>query len=265
MQIKYYAAVGYPEVTSALESISESKMHLEIEVQDPRWILQVCELPVVRKLGNTLSNKGIRAHVQGPFLDLAPGSLDPYIRDHTRSLFLRTVEIAGNLQAEYLTLYSGYSPLLHSGVIDQWLEVCLPLWRETAEAAERHGLRVLVANLFEEDPGVQLRIIEGCGDVPCGACLDLAHAFIYSKKKLSTWVNSLAEHLKLAYLNDTKGKDDSHLPLGQGKIPFKDFYNSCLKKGVKPDIVFKMPLAQALQSMQTVRRLGLGQYQMDLL
>lgn len=265
MQIKYFAAVPYPEVSAALESITAPEMHLEIEVLDPRWILQVCELPMVSKLGNTLRNKGIQVHVQGPFLDLAPGSLDPYIRDHTRSLFLRTLEIASHLQAEYLTLYSGYNPLLHFGVIDQWMEVCLPLWRETAESAERYDLRVLISNLFEDGPEIQLRLIEGCRDLPCGACLDLAHAFIYSKKKLSTWVNTLREYLKLAYLNDTKGKDDKHLPVGQGKIPFKDFYNSCLKKGVTPDIVFKMPLEQALQSMKTVRRLGLGQYQMELL
>jgi len=265
MQIKYFAAVPYPEVTVALESITTSGTHLEIEVLDPRWILQVCELPMVRKLGNTLQSKGIRVDVQGPFLDLAPGSLDPYIRDHTRDLFLRTLEIAGNLQAEYLTLYSGYNPLLHAGVVDQWMEVCLPLWRETAESAERYDLEVLISNLFEEGPEIQLRIIEGCRDLPCGACLDLAHAFIYSKKKLSTWINALAQYLKLAHLNDTKGKDDKHLPLGQGKIPFKDFYQSCLKKGVNPDIVFKMPLEQALQSLQTVRKLGLGQYQMELL
>ncbi len=265
MQIKYFAAVPYPEVTSSLESIGSSEMHLEIEVLDPRWILQVCELPMVGKLGNTLRNKGIQVHVQGPFLDLAPGSLDPYIRDHTRSLFLRTLEIAGHLQAEYVTLYSGYNPLLHSGVVDQWMEVCLPLWREIAESAERYELEVLISNLFEEGPEIQLQIAEGCGDVPCGACLDLAHAFIYSKKKLSTWVRALAEYLKLAYLNDTKGKDDRHLRLGQGKIPFKDFYNACLKKGLNPDIVFKMPLEQALHSIQTVRKLGLGQYQMELL
>jgi sugar phosphate isomerase/epimerase len=265
MKIQYFAAVPYPEVTVALDSMSDSEMNLEIEVLDPHWILQVCELPMVRKLGNTLKNKGICVNVQGPFLDLAPGSLDPFIREHTRNLFLRTLEIAGSLQAEYLTLYSGYNPLLHSGVIDQWMEVCLPLWRETAEVAERYDITVLIANLFEEEPGIQLRIIEGCEDLPCGACFDLAHAFIHSKKKLSTWVNALAKNLKMAYLNDAKGRRDEHLALGAGRVPFKDFYKSCLKKSVEPAIVFKMPLAQGLQSLKTVHKLGLGQYQMELL
>ncbi|MEA2063008.1 MAG: sugar phosphate isomerase/epimerase family protein [Gemmatimonadota bacterium] len=265
MQIKYFASVSYTEVTAAVEMVKPLGMHLEIEVMDPRWILEVCELPVVGKLGGTLNNNGIRVNVQGPFLDLAPGSLDTFIRDHTRKLFLRTLDIAEHLGARYVTFYSGYNPLLHSAVVEQWLEVCLPLWREVAEAAEKCGTIVLISNLFEQGPEIQLRIIEACKGLPLGACLDLAHAFIYSNKKITAWVRALEEHLKLAHLNDTKGRDDEHLAVGRGNIPFKDFYNACLKREVKSDMVFKMPLDQALQSLRTVHSLGLGQYQMKLL
>ncbi|HUU28423.1 MAG TPA: TIM barrel protein [archaeon] len=266
MQIKYFASVPYPEVTASLEKLAAAGLGLEIEVVDPHWILKICELPMVGKLGDTLRDRGFNIHLQGPFFDLAPGSLDPYIREHTRKLFLRSVEIAGSLNANYLTLYSGYNPLLHSKVIDQWFEICLPLWLETVEIAERYDLKVLIANMFEEGPDIQQRIIAACPEGTAGACLDVAHAFTNSRKKISSWLGALARNLYLVHLNDAKkGKDDEHLSLGEGKVPFKEFFQVCMKNDLAPDIVFKMPVEKSLQSLHTVRKLGLGQFQMELL
>ncbi|MCD6360803.1 MAG: sugar phosphate isomerase/epimerase [Armatimonadetes bacterium] len=265
MQINNFAPVPYPEVTAQLDNFSAAGLGLEIEVLDPHWILKVCQLPMAEKLGQTIAEKGLQVHVQGPFFDLAPGSLDPFIREHTRKLFLRTVEIAGHLKARYLTLYSGYNPLLHSKVIDQWFEISLPLWRETVEAADRYDMKILIANLFEETADIQLKIIEACIEEGAGACLDVANVFTYSRKKIASWINALGEKLYLVHLNDSTGKNGERLPLGQGRVPFKEFFKICMKKALTPDIVFRLPLEEAIQSLKTVRKLGLGQYQMELL
>jgi len=266
MQIKYFAAVPYPEITTSLEKIAAAGLGLEIEVVDPHWILKVCELPMVGKLGSTLRERGMEVNVQGPFLDLSPGSLDPYIREHTRKLFLRSVEIAGNLKAKYLTLYTGYNPLLHSRVIDQWFEICLPLWQETIEAAERYDMKILIANMFEESPDILLRVIQKCPEGSVGICFDVAHAFSNSRKKIQAWLNELASGgIDLVHLSDAREKEERRLSLGEGKVPFKEFYQSLMKRNLAPGIVFKMTVDDALQSLATVRKLGLGQYQIELL
>jgi sugar phosphate isomerase/epimerase len=265
MRINYSASVPYAEVTARMEKLEAAGLGLEIEVVDPHWILKVCELPMAAKLGQTLKERGFQVHVQGPFFDLAPGSLDLFIREHTQKLFLRTVEIAGSLNAKNLTLYSGYNPLLHSKVLDQWFEVCLPLWQETVEVADRYDLRILIANMFEEDPDIQLRLIEDCQPEAVGVCLDVANAFTYSRKKISTWLGAFREHLHLVHLSDTRGKNGEHLPLGKGKVPLKEFFQECMKKNLAPDMVFKMTASQSLESLQTLRKKGLGQYQIELL
>jgi len=266
MQIKYFASVPYPEVTTQLERFAAAGLGLEIAVLDPHWILEVCELPMAAKLGQTLKEREIAINVQGPFLDLAPGSLDPFIREHTRKLFLRTVEIAGSLNARNLTLYSGYNPLLHSKVLDQWYEVCLPFWGEIADFADRHGVRLCIANMFEEDPEVQLQLIEGSSlQGTIGACFDVANAFGCSRKKIHTWIGALAPYLYLVYLGDVRSRESEHRPLEKSKVPYKEFFQICMKKELEPDLVFKMPAEESLESLQTIRKLGLGQLQMELL
>jgi len=264
-QLKYFACVPYPRVTAEMEKLAAAGLGIEIEVTDPRWILKLVELPAVKKLGRALAERGIEVRVQGPFYDLAPGSLDPYIRDHTLSLFLRTVEIAGSLGAGCVTLYTGFNPLLHSRVIDQWSEICRPVWSETAEAADRFNLRVLFANMFEESPELQLRLIEMVPAGAGGACLDVANALACSRRKIGSWVGALAGHLRLVHLSDNRGRDAGPRPAGGRSLPLKEFYDACVKKSLEPDIVFKMDADRAIESLQAVRRQGLGQYQMELL
>ena len=265
MQIKYFASLPYSRVRSEIERLKHSALHLEVEVTDPQWLLQVCEMPAVKKLGDALLRDNLRIKVQGPFLDLSPGSLDPFIRDHSRKLFLRSIEVAWNLNAEHVTLYTGFNPLLHSGVLDQWLEVCLPLWRECAREANRHGVKVLVANMFEDSPDVQWKIIEGLRDIPAGACLDLPQAYAHTRVELKNWVDLLAGKLEKVNLSDSDEKIAGKcLPVGTGKLPIKEFYDYCLKRSVSPDIVFKMTLEEAVQSLNTVKMMGFGQQQLDL-
>lgn len=262
---RFFASVPFPEVKPSLDRITGAGMHLEIEVLDSHWILDLCRLPVVAKLGDNLRERGFRVHVQGPFYDLAPGSLDPYIREHTRKLFVRSAEIAGSLRAENLTLYTGYNPLYHAGAFDQWLELCLPVWRETLETAQRFGLTVLFSNMFEEGPEVQKSLLDAFADKPAGACLNAPHAFCYSTKKAGNWISALAGSLRQLHLYDIRGRDDARLSMGTGDLPLREFLEPVMKRKLEPDIVFKLPLDMAIESLRKVRSLGLEQYQMELL
>ena len=264
-QLRYFASVPYPQVSAEMEKLAGAGLGIEIELTDPHWLLELVELPAVKKLGRALAERGIGVQVQGPFYDLAPGSLDPYIRDHTLELFRRTVEIAGALGAGCATFYTGYNPLLHSGAVDQWLEICRSVWTETVEAADRFNLRVLFANMFEDSPEVQLRLIESVPAGAGGACLDVANTQAASRRKITSWVGALSANLQLVHLSDSRGREGGHRQAGSRKLPLREFYDACVKKNLEPDIVFKMDADRAVQSLQAVRRQGLGQYQMELL
>ncbi|MBW7997333.1 MAG: sugar phosphate isomerase/epimerase [Candidatus Glassbacteria bacterium] len=264
-QLDYFISAPYAAVTGLIDQLGEAGMGVEFELNDPEWILKVCELPAVSRLGRTLRQQGIGRLVQGPFYDLAPGSLDPYIREHTQKLYIRTLDIAAALEAEFVTFFTGYNTLLHARVLDQWFEVCRPLWRRVLDYAARLDVRVLFANMFEDEPEIQLRLLDGLPPELCGVCLDVAGAYAFSKKKITSWVNLLGGRLELVYLSDARVRDSERLPLGAGSFPLKDFYQACMKKSLVPDIVFKMAPEQAFDSLQLVRKKGLGQYQIELL
>jgi sugar phosphate isomerase/epimerase len=264
-QLKYFVSAPYSQVTGLSDRLVETGMGIEFELTDPEWILKVCELPAVARLGRTLRQQGIDRHVQGPFYDLAPGSLDPYIREHSQKLYMRTIEIAAALEAENVTFFSGYNTLLHARVLDQWYEVCRPLWRRVTDYASRLGVKVLFANMFEDEPAIQLRLLDGLPPEVSGVCLDLAEAYAFSGKKITNWVSLLSGRLDMVYLSDAKVRDNEHLPVGSGSIPLKDFYQACIKKNLTPDIVFKMDPEQAFESLQLVHKKGLGQHQIELL
>ncbi len=264
-QLNYFVSAPYSQVSGLTDRLAETGMGVEVELTDPEWILKVCELPAVARLGRTLRQQGIGRHVQGPFYDLAPGSLDPFIREHTQKLYLRTIEIAAALEAEHVTFFTGYNTLLHARVMEQWFEVCRPLWRRVADYAGRLGVKVLFANMFEDEPAIQLRLLDGLQPEVSGICLDLAGAYAFSGKKITSWVSQLSGRLDMVYLSDARVRDNKHLPVGSGSIPLKDFYQACIKKNLVPDIVFKMAPEQAFESLQLVRKRGLGQHQIELL
>lgn len=264
-QLDYFVSAPYAGVPHLMDRLAESGMGVELELTDPEWILKVCELPAVAKLGRTLRQHGIRRHVQGPFYDLAPGSLDPYIREHSQKLYMRTLDIAAALEADCVTFFTGYNTLLHARVLDQWFEVCRPLWQRVLDYAARLDVRVMFANMFEDEPEIQLRLIDGLPAEVSGVCLDVAGAYAFSKKKITSWVSLLGGRLGMVYLSDARVRDSEHLPLGKDSFPLKEFYQTCMKKNLTPDIVFKMAPEQAFESLQLVRKKGLGQYQIELL
>ncbi len=263
----WFASIAYSEVVPNLERLAAAGLGIEVELDDPHWLLKLSEPPAVTRLGRSLRQHGIAVNVQGPFLDLSPGSLDPFIREHTRKMFLRAVELASLLGAKWLTLYTGFNPLVHARVADRWFEIALPLWRETLEAAERSELGLLVANIFEPDPALQLRLLRelGGGRGSLGACLDAANAFIHSRKKPLAWLEELAGHLELVHLNDVRPGDEVRLPLGEGRLPLKEFFQTLTRGDHPPAVAFQMTPEEALQSLQWLRRHGLGQYQLELL
>ena len=60
------------------------------------------------------AREAIPIAIHGPFHDLFPGSIDPYIREATIRRYVETLELAKAVNAEFVTLHLNYCLLYTS-------------------------------------------------------------------------------------------------------------------------------------------------------
>ncbi|NLF65439.1 MAG: sugar phosphate isomerase/epimerase [Chloroflexi bacterium] len=157
----------------------------------------------------------------GAFYDMVSASLDPEVVALTLRRYRQGLEIASQLGGDYLVFHANYMggwklPNYQIG----WHERQVAFWRPfAAEAAER-GIYVLLENMWAPDPAILRDVIEEVDNPYMRACLDVAHATLYSELPISHWIEVLAPYLSLCHLNNTDGRLDNHAPLGEGIIDY---------------------------------------------
>src|SRR5690606_33233050 len=117
----------------------------------------------------------------GAFYDMVSASLDPEVVALTLRRYRQGLEIASQLGGDYLVFHANYMggwklPNYQIG----WHERQVAFWRPfAAEAAER-GIYVLLENMWAPDPAILRDVIEEVDNPYMRACLDVAHATLYS-------------------------------------------------------------------------------------
>ncbi|MBA2564537.1 MAG: sugar phosphate isomerase/epimerase [Gemmatimonadetes bacterium] len=261
----YFLSLPYPEVAKHLDLLSERGFGVEITLYDTEWLLHTSGRQRVRKLGGTLAERGIGVSVHGPIFDLNPGSLDTVVRKHTRRAFEKAIEVALDLGAAGITFHTGFSPLLPDRTLPGWLSLSLELWNRLATLADGAGLTLTVENMFEPTPDLLLELADSVESDSLRFCLDVSHTAIYSTLGLPRWFEAVSPRLRSVHLNDTDGFSDEHLALGRGMLDFKDVFGRLAALPQKPIMVLEMDLERALESLDTIARVGLRETQLELL
>lgn len=172
--------------------------------------------------------------VHAPFIDLNPGSLEPYVLKATRSRFSETVSIAKVLRAEVIVFHSGYHPRKVDPFYENWFK----------KAVETFGLvldewdgRIAIENVFDETPENLENFMR---ELPerAGVCLDIGHLNLFSKVPMEEWFEKLGNRIYELHVHDNFGVDDDHLPIGKGNIDFEKFFDYL--ENLKTDFVFNL-------------------------
>ena len=71
-------------------------------------------------------------------------------------------------------------------------------------------------------------------------CLDVGHVNVFSPLASKKWIKVLGKTLTHMHIHDNCGKQDKHLPVGSGKINFKDIFKA-LKK-YNPDCTVSLEI-----------------------
>lgn len=177
----------------------------------------------VQAVARRFREKGARITVHGPFMDLAPTSPDPAIREVTARRFDQLFTLLPALKPVSLVVHAGYDPRRHFSMVDEWLELSLDFFDEMALKAARFGCYLFIENVFEEHPEELLPLIDGL-DGRAGICLDVGHLNAYSPVPLSAWLDTLGPCIGQFHLHDNAGDKDRHLPMGRGTLDFETLF-----------------------------------------
>lgn len=172
------------------------------------------------EIKDALSTSDIDIRVHAPLNDINIASINPRIREVSIEEVKKTIQMASMIDAEVVTVHPGlYSPLSHS--LDSVLKISKESLKEVKKTAEEFSVTLAVENLpemwitFCSEPE---EIEELVKDVGLALCLDIGHAYI---------AEALEDFFELdlnpinVHLHDNHGKEDVHLPLGQGDIDLK--------------------------------------------
>ncbi len=165
-----------------------------------------------------LQGRRVTAHLV--FMDLAPGSRDPKLRELSRQRLLAAAGLAGELGAEQAVAHLGFDHRTNPEPTP-WLERAAPVFAELAERLAGAGCRLVLENVFEPDPGLHLGLLERLARLTpaaVGLCLDTGHALAFSATDLEGWWRAFAPHLGEMHLHDNQGQADQHLPVGWGAV-----------------------------------------------
>ncbi len=260
-----YLSLAYPEVARHLDLLEERGFGVEITLYDTDWLLNTSGRDRARKLGKTLSERGIGVSTHGPIFDLNPGSLDSVVRKHTRRAFEKAIEVAHDLGAGGITFHTGFNPLLPESVVPGWLSLSLELWNRAVTLADDASLELTLENMFEPTPKLLLDLAEAVESDSLRFCMDVSHTAIYSTLGLSHWWEELGPRVRALHLNDTDTFSDDHLAIGRGTLDFKDVFRRAAALPSEPVLVLEMSVERALESVDTIANRGLRESQLELL
>jgi sugar phosphate isomerase/epimerase len=179
--------------------------------------------------------------LHGPFIDLAPGAVDPFIRKATRQRFEQLLQLVDIFNPRAVVCHAGYQRNRHAFYRDTWVENSLDMWSWLAQSIRAHGAILTLENVYEDGPEDIQILFECLEPQQVGFCLDTGHLSAFGKDTLENWLAVLEPYLAQLHLHDNDGGWDDHLALGRGKISFQYLFDFLRARRSTPPIITLEP------------------------
>jgi len=196
---------------------------LGVELQLTAQVLDSLTLKEFGKLKKLAGGAPVTVHA--PFIDLNPGALDSYVLKATRNRFFETVTAAKVLSAEVIVFHTGYHPQKIDPFYKSWFERALETFSEVSSIWNG---KIALENVFDRNPENLKNFIENLPE-NVGVCLDVGHMNLFSEVPVSEWFDSLGERIYEFHIHDNAGREDSHLPIGEGNVNFEEIFSQMEK------------------------------------
>ena len=185
----------------------------------------------------------------GSFYDMNSGSRDPEVVKLTQKRYRENLIAAAELKAKYVVLHLNYlGPLKLLGYHDDWNKRQMDFWCTFIDEIPRYGVQVLLENSWEDRPEIVIDVLQAVNSPYLRACLDVAHATIYSKIAFSEWLLAFEPYLECCHLNNHDGEHDLHLPLNEGVIDYNEIVTSINNLARRPYMCLELPSLTSIEA-----------------
>ena len=160
--------------------------------------------------------------LHGVFYDIAMLSMDTVIRERSRMLVEKSLEIAKRLSCKGVVYHTGrLSGLDTEEYNNSWLEGMDAYLHELA--GKHSDIEIYMENTFEKTPEPFVELMNRTKDLKnVKVCLDYAHLML-TPTGGEVWLEKLSPYIGHFHLNDHDLAADLHLAVGDGKIDFEAF------------------------------------------
>jgi len=223
--------------TSFIDAIIAAKINPEVAIN--HHDLDHVPLDEFRKTGAKLLEAEVRVTLHAPFVDLRPGAIDSGIREVTRKRIQALLDIAVFFRPVSVVCHAAFDERYYWSVEERWLKNSIETFQSFLPGLHNLSCPICLENVYESEPMVLQRLIEGINSPLIGFCFDTGHYNIFSRSPLESWMETMAPYLKQLHIHDNWGETDQHLPPGEGSFPFEELGSLLAGKNITPVITLE--------------------------
>ena len=167
--------------------------------------------------------------LHGAFLDIVVNSSDPAVRENSLKRCRESMQVAEELGCRAVIFHTNYITGFKSfSYREKWVFDNAEFYRRLLE--EFPTLSIFVENMFDDTPELLKKLaVEMRHEERFGVCFDIAHAFLWDFP-LEAWIEELGPYIRHIHANDNMRDEDSHLPIGDGRLPWLLINNGIFKR-----------------------------------
>lgn len=215
--------VPYIELLARLDRFLDRKINPEVYLDGDA--LDCASGSDLRMIRDEFKRNSLTVTMHGPYLGINPGSADEAIRLSTEKRYERVFEVAEDLRPRNIVLHAGYHERKFHGDSRHWLDQSMKTWPRFVKEAERVDTIIAAENIFEKTPSTLKALADEINSPSFRVCVDSGHLSVFSSVPIEDWFKELGPYLAEVHLHDNNGVADEHLPLGEGSIDFKTYFN----------------------------------------
>jgi len=191
------------------------------------------EIKAIRKISR---DENIEISVHAPFYDLNMAAFSKGIREESVRYIKKSIDLCHEVGGKVITIHPGkFTYEMEPGASRETDPLMKIQWDHNIESlkkinthAESKGISLCLENLGWNDVAQSfedmLRIRDEVGDT-LQFTLDIGHARIKSDGGVVEGFKVLGDNIRHIHFSDNYGKEDEHLPIGEGDTDFSSFFH----------------------------------------
>ncbi|MCK5685582.1 sugar phosphate isomerase/epimerase [bacterium] len=224
-----YVNIAIGLIEEHIKILAQESIGIEIYIDGE--VLDEYLMSRIQEIGERVSDSGLKVNVHGPYFDLNPGYTDNFIRESVIRRVKMAIDVTAALNGGTLVLHSGFRPGLSAEKYDRWLANSLKTWSKILDYSIQKGIILSIENIRDDSPGTIRRILDYFNSDYLTHCFDIGHFNVFVENMAAReWLDMFSDKISVIHLHDNDGDNDSHKPLGRGKIDFIDFFSELKKR-----------------------------------